>query len=57
MPVNEFNQPIGEPVIDWQPCAHPQRITLTGERCRLEPPGASWNGTRRHTLAGLCSSA
>lgn len=39
MPVNEFNQPIGEPVVDWQPCTHPQRITLTGERCRLEPLG------------------
>lgn len=37
MPVNEFNQPIGYPVAGWQPRARPQRVTLTGPRCRLEP--------------------
>ncbi|NDJ58633.1 GNAT family N-acetyltransferase [Enterobacteriaceae bacterium 4M9] len=37
MPVNEFNQPVGEPVFDWQPRSRPQRVTLSGPRCRLEP--------------------
>lgn len=39
MPVNEFNQPVGEVVADWQARDYPQRVTLTGPRCRLEPPG------------------
>ena len=34
---NQFGQPIGEPLPDWQPRQHPQRVTLEGRLCRLEP--------------------
>jgi len=34
--INEFKQPIGLPMPNWQPCAMPQRVTLEGGYCRLE---------------------
>lgn len=34
---NELNQPIGEPLPNWESRPHPQRITLQGRLCRLEP--------------------
>lgn len=34
---NELNQPVGEPLPNWEPRPHPQRITLQGRLCRLEP--------------------
>lgn len=34
--LNEFQQPIGLPLPNWQPCGLPQRITLEGHYCRLE---------------------
>ncbi|MCS3429956.1 GNAT family N-acetyltransferase [Klebsiella sp. BIGb0407] len=34
--INEFQQPIGLPLPNWQPCGLPQRITLEGRYCRLE---------------------
>ncbi|URQ59464.1 GNAT family N-acetyltransferase [Pantoea alhagi] len=34
---NEFGQPVGEPLSDWQPRPHPQRTQLEGRLCRLEP--------------------
>jgi Acetyltransferases, including N-acetylases of ribosomal proteins len=34
---NQFGQPVGEPLPDWQPRQHPQRVTLEGRLCRLEP--------------------
>ena len=37
MRVNEFGQPIGSPVPDWQPCLWPPRTELVGNYCRLEP--------------------
>jgi RimJ/RimL family protein N-acetyltransferase len=35
--LNEYGQPIGEPVAGWTPRAKPETVTLTGTRCRLEP--------------------
>ncbi|MGC3984435.1 MAG: GNAT family N-acetyltransferase [Pseudorhodoferax sp.] len=35
--VNAFDQPIGAAVPDWTPRPRPQRVTLAGRLCRLEP--------------------
>jgi len=34
---NHLGQPVGEPVIDWQPPPSPAREPLEGRWCRLEP--------------------
>ncbi|MGU7770568.1 GNAT family N-acetyltransferase [Burkholderia sp. MR1-5-21] len=34
---NAFQQPIGQPVPDWSARPRPQRVTLDGRYCRLEP--------------------
>ncbi|HDR2787679.1 TPA: GNAT family N-acetyltransferase [Enterobacter asburiae] len=34
---NQFGQPIGEELVDWQPRQHPARVELNGRYCRLEP--------------------
>lgn len=34
---NQFGQPVGDALPDWQPRPHPQRETLDGRLCRLEP--------------------
>ncbi|MEN4757155.1 GNAT family N-acetyltransferase, partial [Pantoea agglomerans] len=34
---NQFGQPVGEPMPDWQPRPLPQHQVFTGEVCRLEP--------------------
>ncbi|MBV8042008.1 GNAT family protein [Pluralibacter sp.] len=36
---NQFGQPVGDALPDWQPRPHPQRMTLAGRLCRLEPLG------------------
>jgi RimJ/RimL family protein N-acetyltransferase len=35
--VNEFGQPIGQPLPDWKPPPLPPRESVTGRFCRLEP--------------------
>jgi len=35
--VNALGQPIGPPLVDWQPAARPTRTTLEGRFCRVEP--------------------
>ncbi len=35
--INQYGQPVGESVPDWQGAKYPEKITLTGEFCRLEP--------------------
>lgn len=37
MRTNTFDQPIGEPVTDWQPPPAPPRVEMPGRYCRLEP--------------------
>jgi RimJ/RimL family protein N-acetyltransferase len=34
---NALGQPVGAPLKDWRPAALPQRVTLQGRYCRLEP--------------------
>lgn len=34
---NQFGQPVGDELIDWQPRPHPQRIELNGRYCSLTP--------------------
>ncbi|EMH4164088.1 GNAT family N-acetyltransferase [Pluralibacter gergoviae] len=34
---NQFGQPVGDLLPGWHPRPHPERVTLEGERCRLEP--------------------
>ena len=36
---NQFGQPVGEALIDWQPRQPPSRVTLKGRYCYLEPLG------------------
>jgi len=35
--INQFDQPIGEALPDWQPVARPPRAPLTGQHCLLLP--------------------
>jgi RimJ/RimL family protein N-acetyltransferase len=35
--LNEYQQPIGEPVTGWQPRERPARVTIEGRFCRIEP--------------------
>lgn len=35
--LNEFQQPIGDPVTGWQPRERPARVTIEGRFCRIEP--------------------
>jgi RimJ/RimL family protein N-acetyltransferase len=34
---NQYGQPVGQPLADWQPRPFPQRETFNGNYCRLEP--------------------
>ncbi|MGK9173961.1 GNAT family N-acetyltransferase [Yokenella regensburgei] len=34
---NQYGQPVGDALPDWQPRPFPQRVTLEGQYCRLEP--------------------
>lgn len=45
MNTNQYGQPIGFPLPDWQPVALPPRGTLVGQYCRLVPT------TRAHDAA------
>nr|WP_318382554.1 GNAT family protein [uncultured Enterobacter sp.] len=35
--LNEYGQPVGDALPDWQPRPMPERVTLDGRYCRLEP--------------------
>ncbi|AIO68491.1 GNAT family N-acetyltransferase [Burkholderia oklahomensis] len=39
--INEFGQPIGAPVPDWQPRSAPPRTPMQGRFCRVEPVDVS----------------
>lgn len=34
---NQFGQPVGEKLLDWQPRQHPERVELKGHYCSLTP--------------------
>ncbi len=38
--INQYGQPIGEAVADWQGAKNPEKIILKGQFCRLEPLNA-----------------
>ncbi len=38
--INQYGQPIGEAVPNWQGAKRPEKIVLTGRFCRLEPLNA-----------------
>ncbi|MEM9387343.1 MAG: GNAT family protein [Pseudomonadota bacterium] len=48
MRTNQFGQPIGEPVEDWQGAALPDRRPLHGRYCRLLPLSAAEHGPDLH---------
>ena len=35
--LNQFGQPVGDALIDWQPRQHPERVELMGRYCSLTP--------------------
>ncbi len=45
---NAFDQPIGVAVPDWTPRPRPQRTTLMGQLCRLEPLDAERHAAALH---------
>ncbi|UFH50671.1 GNAT family N-acetyltransferase [Pseudomonas sp. KNUC1026] len=47
--LNDFNQPLGEPVEAWQPRPQPEGVTLTGCHCRLEPLDAARHADALYT--------
>lgn len=50
MRTNEFDQPIGEPLPDWQPPKPPQPAVLEGRYCRLEPLSETHVGSLHESL-------
>ncbi len=42
--LNHYQQPVGFPLPEWQPRALPQRVTLLGRTCQLEPFSAEAHG-------------
>ena len=41
---NHYDQPVGQPLPDWQPRPLPQHQVFTGQSCRLEPFSAARHG-------------
>ncbi|WIM53211.1 GNAT family protein [Pantoea anthophila] len=41
---NQYGQPVGQPLPDWQPRPLPQHQVFTGQSCRLEPFSATRHG-------------
>ena len=42
---NAIGQPIGEPVLDWQPAPRPPRVAMEGRYCRVEPVDVGRHGS------------
>lgn len=53
--LNEHEQPVGAALPDWTASPRPQRITLQGERCRLEPLDAARHAADLHAAYGQVS--
>lgn len=49
---NAFDQPIGPAVQGWTPRQRPQRVTLAGRYCRLEPLDAARHAADLHAAYG-----
>lgn len=50
--MNQLGQPIGDPLPDWSPPPHPQRVVLEGCHCRVEPLDAA-----RHAASLFAANA
>ncbi|WP_405497406.1 GNAT family N-acetyltransferase [Streptomyces sp. NBC_00096] len=46
--LNEYDQPVGEPLPDWSPRPLPAGVTLKGDHCRLEPLNADRHAAELH---------
>lgn len=47
--LNEFQQPIGTPLPEWMARRPPERTTLTGRFCKLEPLDAEQHASDLYT--------
>lgn len=47
--LNEFQQPIGTPLPGWTARRPPERVTLTGRLCKVEPLDAARHALDLHT--------
>ena len=50
---NDYGQPVGFPLPDWQPRAWPSYETFTGDYCRLEPLSAERHGRELYAAYAL----
>ena len=55
MPVNEFNQPIGESLPSHTPGDRPAAVLLPGRYCRLEKLSAARHGADLYAVYGPTS--
>lgn len=55
--VNSFQQPIGLSLPDWQRRPLPERVTLNGQFCRLEPLSAARHGAQLWQAWGQAEDA
>ena len=53
--LNEHEQPVGTALPGWATRPRPQRVTLQGERCRLEPLDAARHAADLHAAYGEAS--
>ncbi|MFP8966014.1 GNAT family N-acetyltransferase [Pokkaliibacter sp. CJK22405] len=51
--LNQYGQPVGHPMPDWSARARPQRISLEGQYCRIEPLNAEAHGPALFTAYHL----
>jgi RimJ/RimL family protein N-acetyltransferase len=51
--VNNFGQPIGAELPDWQPPPRPGRVTLAGRFCRVEPLDVERHARQLHDANSL----
>ncbi|SQC92320.1 Uncharacterised protein [Cedecea neteri] len=55
--VNSFQQPIGLSLPDWQRRPLPERVTLNGQFCRLEPLSVERHGAQLWQAWGQAEDA
>lgn len=55
--MNEYAQPIGQPMPDWITRPAPTRVTLEGRFCRVEPLSADRHGDDLYSAYSLAADA
>ncbi|MCB1756084.1 MAG: GNAT family N-acetyltransferase [Gammaproteobacteria bacterium] len=53
--LNKLQQPVGEPLANWQPPAHPPRESIDGHYCKLEPLDAARHAAELFEANSLAS--